>query len=89
LPYILWALIVIIREDSGLDIKIEHFENSREDPEEYYYKTDGNNLRKLAYLSTEDIESEPRSITQDLVEYESGIKANRFALISDIGGREQ
>lgn len=81
--------MVKIREDSGLDIKMEHLENPRMEQEEYYYKTDGNNLRKLGYLSTDDTESEPRSITQDLVEYESGIEAIRFALIGDIGGREQ
>ena len=78
-----------ISEDSGLDIKMEHFENPRMEQEEYYYKTDGNNLRKLGSLSTDDTESEPRSITQDLVEYKLGIEANRFALISDIRGREQ
>jgi UDP-sulfoquinovose synthase len=76
--------VKIIGDELGLKVKVNNLENPRKEKEEHYYNPDHQNLLKLGYLPTHNIEQELRIIMADLIKYKGRIIAKKEVLIPDI-----
>jgi UDP-sulfoquinovose synthase len=73
-----------VGNDLGLDVQIRNLENPRLEAEEHYYSPDHNHLQELGYRPTSDLETELRTMIQDLTKYKHRIEARKEALMPDI-----
>ncbi len=81
-----------VGNDMGLEVQVQPVENPRMELEEHYYNPDHEELLKLGYVPTHDMESELRVVLSDLMRFKNRIEARRYALIPDIrwdGRRER
>lgn len=81
-----------VGNDMGLGVQVQPVENPRMELEEHYYNPDHEELLKLGYVPTHDMESELRLMLSDLMRFKNRIEARRYALIPDIrwdGRRER
>lgn len=81
-----------VAKNLGLSAGIKNLENPRMELEEHYYNPDHDNLLKLGYQPTHDMEKELEIMFSDLTKYRSRIEARKYSLIPDIrwdGRREK
>tara|TARA_Y100000590_G_scaffold470058_2_gene661679 strand:+ start:884 stop:2077 length:1194 start_codon:yes stop_codon:yes gene_type:complete len=70
--------------DLGLDVEIRNLMNPRDELEEHYFNPDHQHLLDIGYQPTTDIESEIRTMIEDLMKYRDRIEAKKSALIPDV-----
>ena len=70
--------------DLGLDVEIRNLMNPRDELEEHYFNPDHQHLLDIGYEPTTDIESEIRTMIEDLMKYRDRIEAKKSALIPDV-----
>ncbi|MCL6640562.1 MAG: NAD-dependent epimerase/dehydratase family protein, partial [Candidatus Rokubacteria bacterium] len=68
----------------GLRVEVRPTENPRIEQEEHYYNPDHEQLQRLGYQPTRDVEGEIRTILEDLLPHRSRILARSQALVPDI-----
>jgi UDP-sulfoquinovose synthase len=73
-----------VAEGLGLRVEVRPTENPRLEQEEHYYNPDHEQLQRLGYKPTRDVEGEIRTILEDLLPYRSRILARSQALVPDI-----
>lgn len=81
-----------VGNEMGLEVQVQPVENPRMELEEHYYNPDHEELLRLGYVPTHDMESELRVMLSDLMRFKNRIEARRYALIPDIrwdGRRER
>ena len=80
-----------VGDQLGLGVEIRATENPRIEKEEHYYKPDREQLVRLGYRPTRDMEAEIRIVLGDLIRYRDRIVARKRALLPDIrwDGRRQ
>ena len=67
-----------------LDVRIESYENPRQETEEHYYNPDRDKLIELGYQPTSDLVNEVRQMIADLLPYRERILGKQDVLIPDI-----
>jgi UDP-sulfoquinovose synthase len=81
-----------VAQSMGLTAEVRNLENPRVELEEHYYKPDHENLLKLGYKPTHDMEKELQIMLSDLITCRHRIEARKYSLIPDIhwdGRRER
>jgi UDP-sulfoquinovose synthase len=80
-----------VGDQLGLDVEIRATENPRIEREEHHYRPDREQLLRLGYRPTRDMEGEMRIVLEDLIRYRDRIAARQRALLPDIrwDGRRQ
>ncbi len=76
--------------EMSLKIDIEHYNNPRTEPDSHYYKPDRNHLVELGYQPKHDLETEIRTMLQDLMPHKPRILEKIDTFVPDIqweGGR--
>ena len=68
----------------GIELAIHNLDNPRKESEEHHYKPDHENLAKLGYKPTRNIDGEIFHIISDLAKHRDRIEAKREVLIPDI-----
>ncbi|HXG04374.1 MAG TPA: NAD-dependent epimerase/dehydratase family protein [Candidatus Binatia bacterium] len=68
----------------GLRVEVRPTENPRIEQEEHYYNPEHEQLQRLGYKPTRDVEGEIRTILEDLLPHRSRILARSQALVPDI-----
>jgi len=76
--------VAAVGTEFGLDPRIRHIENPRKELEEHYYNPDHEHLLALGYRPTRDMDSELRTMIEDLLPHRGRIAAKREVLIPDI-----
>ena len=73
-----------VASDLGLDVDVRNVENPRIEAEEHYYNPDHDHLHALGYQPTQDVESEIRSMLEDLLPYRERIQEWSHAFLPDV-----
>ena len=78
------VMVQRVASDLGFDVEVRNVENPRIEAEEHYYNPDHDHLHALGYQPTQDVESEIRSMLEDLLPHRDRIREWAAALIPDI-----
>jgi UDP-sulfoquinovose synthase len=65
----------------GLSVDLEHIEDPRIEAEEHYYNPDCENLRRLGFKPTHEIEEELEIMLQDLVRHKDRVLAKKESIM--------
>lgn len=77
-------LVQRVGGELGLQIRIAHYDNPRQELEQHYYNPDRQHLPQLGYEPSTHVEAEIRVMIQDLMPYRDRIMGKRDVLIPDI-----
>ncbi len=73
-----------IGDKRGLNVNIQSVENPRLEKEEHYYKADHEQLKKLGFKATRDIDDEIQIMLDNLLEYRDRIIEKKDAIVQVI-----
>jgi len=85
--YTIEELAELVRQtgdDTGIEVKIQHYDNPRREAEEHYFNPDRNRLIQLGYQPTHDVRAELRIMLTDILPHRGRILQKRDILIPDI-----